>query len=77
LRLVMARGLILTLAGLAAGVGGALALCRLFTSFLFHVSATGPAVFLGVAAAFGVVAMVAAYFPARRGSRVDPIGALR
>lgn len=77
LRLILKQGLRLALAGVAAGVGGAFALTRVIRSMLFHVGATDPATFAGIAVLFVTVALVASYLPARRAARVDPMAALR
>jgi len=77
LRLVLRQGLVLTLAGVAIGIGGALALTRVIQGLLFHVSATDPATFAGIAVLFVVVALAASYIPARRAARIDPMAALR
>jgi ABC-type antimicrobial peptide transport system permease subunit len=77
LRLVLGQGLGLTAAGVAIGAGGAFALTRILNSLLFHVSATDPATFGGVALLFVVVALAACYIPARRATRIDPMAALR
>jgi putative ABC transport system permease protein len=77
LRLVMGHGLGLTLAGIALGIGGGLALTRVMESLLFHVSATDPATFFGISVVFIVVALAATYVPARRAATVDPMVALR
>ena len=77
LRLVMGQGLGLTLAGIAIGIGGGLALTRVMASLLFQVSATDPATFFGIGALFVIVALAATYIPARRATRVDPMAALR
>jgi ABC-type antimicrobial peptide transport system permease subunit len=61
----------------ALGIGGALALTRVMEGLLFHVSATNPTTYVGVAALFVSVALAASYFPARRATRVDPAAALR
>jgi putative ABC transport system permease protein len=65
------------LAGLPVGVGGAIALTRVMKGLLFHVSATDPATFAGVALLFILVALAASYIPARRATRIDPMEALR
>ena len=52
-------------------------LTRLMESLLFHVSATDPATFAGVALLFLCVALAASYIPARRAARIDPMAALR
>jgi putative ABC transport system permease protein len=77
LRLVLRHAAFLVVAGVAAGTIIALALNRLLSSLLFGVSATDPAVFLGVAALLSLVALVASYVPARRACRLDPLTALR
>lgn len=75
--LVMGRGLVLTLLGVALGVGGALALARLMKGFLFGIGATDPATFAGVALLFVLVSLAASFVPARRATRIDPMTALR
>ncbi|HXJ96914.1 MAG TPA: ABC transporter permease [Terriglobia bacterium] len=77
LRLVIGQGLILALAGIVIGLGGALALTRLMKTLLFRVSATDPATFAGVAALFLLAALAASYIPARRAAEIDPMAALR
>lgn len=77
LRLIVGQGLALTVAGIAIGVGGALALTRVMKGLLFGVSATDPATFAAVAAGFLVVAVAASLLPAWRAARVDPMIALR
>jgi ABC-type antimicrobial peptide transport system permease subunit len=65
------------LTGAAIGVAGAIASMRLLTSFLFEVRPMDPAAFALAAAVLVSVAAVAAYVPARRATRVDPLQALR
>jgi hypothetical protein len=71
-RLVVRQGVTPVAAGLALGLGGAFAGSRVLSSLLFGVSATDPLAFVGVAVFLGAVALVAAYVPARRATRVDP-----
>ena len=77
LRLVLGQGISLALGGVALGICGAFALTRVIQSLLFHVSATDPTTFMGIALLFIVVALAASYVPARRATRIDPMAALR
>ena len=79
LRLVMADGLRLTVAGVAIGAlaGAAAAAARAIAQLLFGVSQFDPAVFAVAAGTLLAVALAASYVPARRASRVDPMAALR
>jgi predicted permease len=77
LGMVVRQGLVLTSAGLLAGVAASLAGARLIAGMLLNVSATDPRVFAGAALFLGLVALLASYLPARRAAKVDPIGALR
>jgi ABC-type antimicrobial peptide transport system permease subunit len=77
LRMVVRQGLALTLAGVALGIAGALALTRLLSDLLFHTKAIDPLIFAGVALLFILVAFAASYIPARRAAKIDPMAALR
>ncbi len=77
LRLVVSQALGLVLVGVALGLGGAVALTQVMKSLLFHVSATDPVTFAGIAGLLIVVALLASYIPAQRAARVDPSVALR
>jgi ABC-type antimicrobial peptide transport system permease subunit len=77
LRLVVGQGMILALAGAAAGVVGALGLTRLMSGLLYGVRPTDPATFAAVCLFLGTVALAATYLPARQASRIDPLTALR
>jgi putative ABC transport system permease protein len=63
--------------GLAAGVLASLGLSRLLSSLLFGVGAGDPLTIAAVVVLLVAVAIAAAYLPARRATRVDPITALR
>jgi putative ABC transport system permease protein len=63
--------------GVAAGVAAALAVSRVLGSLLFGISATDPATFAGVAVLLLGAVFAAAWLPARRATRVDPMVALR
>jgi putative ABC transport system permease protein len=77
LRLVMGQALGLALAGVAIGIGGALAVNSVMKGLLFHVSATDPATYGAIAVLFIIVALAASYIPAWRATRIDPMAALR
>ena len=77
IRMVLAEGLRLSLAGTGLGLIGAYWATRLLSSFLYGVTTTDLAAFAGSSIALLVVAMLAAYIPARRASHVDPMTALR
>jgi putative ABC transport system permease protein len=76
-RLVLGSGLRLTAAGLLAGLGLAMALVRVMRSLLFEVEATDPISVLAVITLLTAAAALAAWWPARRAMRVDPITLLR
>jgi macrolide transport system ATP-binding/permease protein len=76
-RLIVRQGIMLTLAGLAIGLSGALVLTQLMTSFLYGVSATDAITFAVVPLLLAVIAVIACYLPARRATKVDPMIALR
>jgi putative ABC transport system permease protein len=77
LRLVVGQGMGVTLLGITLGTAGALALARVLGSLLHGVSERDPVIFASVAALLAAVALLAAYLPARRASRIEPVVALR
>ncbi|HEX5086144.1 MAG TPA: ABC transporter permease [Blastocatellia bacterium] len=77
LRMVVWRGMRLTLIGVALGLAAALALTRVMKNLLFEVSATDPATFALIALLLVVVSLIASYIPARRATKVDPLQAIR
>ncbi|HEX8140380.1 MAG TPA: ABC transporter permease [Pyrinomonadaceae bacterium] len=77
LKMVVRQGMILTLIGVAVGVGVAFVLTRFMESMLYGVAATDPVTFIGVPLVLALVALLACLIPARRATRVDPMIALR
>jgi putative ABC transport system permease protein len=77
LRLIMAEGLAITAFGIGLGLAGCFALTRYMAGLLFQIRPTDPMTIAIVSAVLGVVALQAAYIPARRAMSVDPIRALR
>ena len=76
-RLMLATAMRSVGAGLAAGAIGAAAGVRLLQTFLFGVEPLDPIAFGGAALLLAAVGLMAAYVPARRATRVDPLSALR
>jgi len=77
LRMVLRRGLLLALSGVAAGLAITLAATPQTAPLLYRVSAADPVSILGAAAFLTVVAVLASLIPALRATRIDPIIALR
>src|SRR5882724_7420662 len=75
--LVMRDGMIVTLAGVALGLGGAFAATRVLGSQLYGVGTTDALTFGAVSVLLAAVALAASYIPARRAMNVDPMVALR
>lgn len=77
MKLVLGQGMRLALGGVGLGLVGAGVLSRVMASQLYGVSATDPVTYASVAVALTLVALLAAFIPARRSSRLDPVLALQ
>jgi putative ABC transport system permease protein len=77
LGLVLGRASLLALIGTGVGLLAAIGLTRFLSTLLYGVKPTDASTFVCVALLLILVALAAAYFPARRAMRVDPIVALR
>ena len=76
-RLVLRHAAMLFAVGSVLGLAGSAALAQLVESFLFDVPALDLATYIGVLALMLVVSLAAAWIPARRATRLDPVRALR
>jgi putative ABC transport system permease protein len=77
LGLVLGQSSALVGAGIALGLGGAAAVTRYLEGLLFGLTPLDGPTFIGVALVFAAVATLAAFVPARRAAKVDPLVALR
>src|SRR5207247_8197491 len=92
LKLVVKKGMLLAVLGVALGLGGALGLTRAIggetvstetqagpegSSWLYGVTTTDPTAFICVSFILIALALLACYIPARRATKVDPMVALR
>jgi ABC-type antimicrobial peptide transport system permease subunit len=75
--LVVRGGLVVVAIGGVLGIAAALALGGAVRGFLIGVEALDPVALLAAPVALAAVALLATWLPARRVSRVDPVGALR
>jgi len=76
-RLVVWKGVVLALCGVAIGSAGAFALSRLMQSLLFDVSPSDPFTFVVISLLLTFITFLASYIPAHRAAQIDPIEALR
>ncbi len=74
---VIRQGMILAVAGIVLGLGGALGLTRFLKNLLFNVGATDWLTFTAASAGILIVVLLATFIPAFRASRISPIVALR
>ena len=77
LKLIVGKGLVLTLIGVGLGLLGAFGITRVMRTLLFGVSATDWVTFTAVAMLLTVVGLLATLIPALRAIKVDPLVALR
>jgi putative ABC transport system permease protein len=77
LRMLLRSGRNLAIIGAVIGVAAAYAVGRIVASSLYDVRATDPWVLIGAGTIVTTIAMIATMIPAIRGSRVDPLRALR
>jgi ABC-type antimicrobial peptide transport system permease subunit len=77
LGMVLRQAMYLAVIGVALGLGGAFGLTRLMAGLLFGVKPTDATTFCVTALLLAATALLAAYLPARRAARVDPMIALR
>jgi putative ABC transport system permease protein len=75
--MVIRQGMILALAGMVIGIGGAFWLTHFIAGFLFGVKVWDPFSFIVTPILLCLVAFLAVWIPARRATRVDPMTALR
>ena len=76
-RLVLGQGLALAMIGAAAGTLAALGAGRLFASQLYGVSPSDPASITAALTILTAIALLAAWLPARKATRIEPVVALR
>jgi predicted permease len=76
-RLALSEAMRPVLAGTVVGLGLAVTLATLIEALLFEVRAIDPLALGGAASALALAAVSAAWLPARRASRLDPVAALR
>src|SRR5215831_19141161 len=77
LRLILSQTALPVLLGLAVGLAGAFAVSRLLTGMLYEVRPSDPLTYAAASLLLGGVAALAAYWPARRAAKIDPVTALR
>jgi putative ABC transport system permease protein len=77
LKLVVMKGIVLGIVGVAVGLGASFGLTRLISTLLFEVTATDKTTFAAVSLGLFLITLLACYLPARRATKVDPLKALR
>jgi len=76
-RLVLYRGLVLTVAGVVTGSAAAVPLVRIMRTLLYDVNPGDPFAIAAAAAVLTITALFACWWPARRAMRIDPVELLR
>jgi len=76
-KLIVSHGMRLSVAGILAGLAGALAVTRVMSSMLIGVKPSDPVTYAVMAALFLLIAALSSYLPARRAAALDPSVALR
>ena len=77
MKLVLSQSLKLTLLGTGIGLALTFTVVRLMTSMVYAIDPNDPATFLVVALSVAAISILAAYVPARRAARIEPLAALR
>jgi putative ABC transport system permease protein len=77
IRLVLWQGLSLTTIGCAIGLTLGVGAGKIFAGFLFGLPPLDPVTFIGAAALFATIGLIACYAPARRATKADPLATLR
>jgi ABC-type antimicrobial peptide transport system permease subunit len=75
--MVLRESLVLLAIGVAVGVPVALGSTGVLQTLLYQLSPTDPITLAGAAAVVGMMTVIAAWLPARRAAKVDPMVALR
>jgi putative ABC transport system permease protein len=75
--MLLRQGIVAPLAGIGAGLAGAVLLGRVLRGFLYEISPSDPLALCGTAAILLVVGLTGSWLPARRAARADPMRALR
>jgi putative ABC transport system permease protein len=77
MKVVVRRGILLSLSGVVLGMAGAFAVTRFMAKMLYGVQPDDPGTFIAVSALLLLVALIACGVPALRAIRVDPLVAIR